>query len=655
MVLIAVSVLLFYLLFKLLLQSPKAENAEASVQALIFAICGTTLYLYAITEILSAFQALHRPSVFICWAAFALSGLLGVALALRPGNKAGRSLKTLKATLCVKPTAGNILAAIFSLFVLALSVYTITYNWDSMRYHLPRIMSWAQNKSVAHYFTNDVRRLSSPPLAEFFNLHEYLLTGSDRLFNVLQAATYLLNGYFVYKIAAFLKLEKCWRVVATLLYFSMPIAFAEAFTTQVDNFATLWLMFFVYECLQLAACRRLADEKLLYLRLFCVGLSGAFGYLTKPSVCIAMAFFAVGLVVVRIAKKDRFSVLALSLGTTVVPAALTVLPELLRNFETFNAYASGTTGARQLIGTLNPAYVFINFLKNIGFNLPTVQFGWLSNLIYKAVNKISTVLGVPLNHAAISEDGHPYVLPKVPDYGHDTANNPLIVWLFLAVTVIAVYFVVKKLKNREPNAQNGAVYYLVCSLLSFAGLMAVLRWERFETRYEIGFLALLCPYIVYFLQKICQNRAFLKNGAVAVVAVACVFSGVDQAFYHANLARRQNGQLAGYFTNNGGQCEVYAKLIDEVNAKGYKTLGLYIVRGQYSYPFWPMCPAVERIEDVAGGTPNESKKYDDEAFVPDCIVWVADLPENGEFQWHGVTYKKSFETNQCYLLCRSEN
>lgn len=651
MLFIILAVLLYFVFFKLLLRPLAAFGQESTVQALIFSLCGTTFYLYAVTEVLSAFLALGFWGVLGSWVVFVAAGLLGTVFAARRCKRLGEYPGLLRAVCPGRVTAGGVLAAIFALCVVALSIYTVTYNWDSMRYHLPRIMSWAQNKSVAHYFTNDVRRISSPPLAEFFNLHEYLLTGSDRLFNLLQAASYLLNGYFVYKIANRLGLQKSWCVVAVLLYFSMPIAFAEAFTTQVDHLATLWLMIFVYECLRLAACDRLKNEALLYVRLLCVGLSGAFGYLTKPSVCIAMAVFAVGLVAVRLKAKDKFSVLACSLGVTVVPAVLTVLPELLRNFATFNAYASGTTGARQLVGTLNPAYLLVNFFKNLAFTLPTVQFGWLSNLLYKGVNKVSALLKVPLNDPAISEDGHPYLLPKMPDYGHDTAVNPLIVWLFLAVCAVAVYFVIKKLKNRGPKAQRGSVYYLVCSFLAFVGLLTVLRWERFETRYELGFLTLLCPFIVCFLQKMFQNRAALKNGAVGALAVACLFSGIDQAYYHANLARKQSGQLAGYFTNNGGQCAVYSELINEINLKNYKSLGLYIARGQYSYPFWPMCPGVERIEDVAGNGYNETERYDDKAFVPDCIVWVADLPENGEFEWHGVTYQKSFEASNCYLLC----
>ena len=83
-----------------------------------------------------------------------------------------------------------------------MSLIMTPYNWDSMTYHLPRIAYWAQNRSVEHYATNCVRQVSSPVLAEFVNLHVYVLSrGHDWFFNLLQGMSYLTNAVLVGAIA----------------------------------------------------------------------------------------------------------------------------------------------------------------------------------------------------------------------------------------------------------------------------------------------------------------------------------------------------------------------------------------------------------------------------------------------------------------------
>lgn len=654
MLIICLAVLIYLVFFKSLISTKCVSEQNQNVEFLSFSLCGVTLFLYIITEILSLFKGLTFINLILCWGVFLAVGIVGIIFNIKKSDKAGKALIFNKAVF--KPSAEKVIVLLFCVIVLLISIFTVTYNWDSMRYHLPRIMSWADHKTVAHYFTNDIRRLSSPVLAEFFNLHEYIFTNSDKFFNLLQAIAFLIGGYYVKKISEQLNLEKCWQNISIILYYSMPIAFAESFSTQLDNFATLWLLIFVYECIKLCKCNKLQKEPLLYAKLVVIGLSGGFGYLTKPSVCIAMAVFAVGLVIVKIAKKEKFKTLLLCLVVTIIPAVLVVLPEVLRNFATFNSYASSSTGEKQLIGTRAPAYVFVNFLKNIGFNLPNNYFYGFSKLFKKAIVKISLLLNVDINNPAISENGEPYVLYNPPEYGHDTAINPIIVWLFIFTTLTAIVLIIKclvehRFKKAFKNINN---FYLICSFVSFLSLMAVLRWERFETRYEIGFLALLCPYIAYILKKAFGSRQSLKNGIIGIIAFVCIISSVEQIYYHSTVIHSQTNTLSGYFTANKSAYNKYKKLIDEINAKGYKNVGLYIIRGQYSYPFWTMCGNVEKIEDVDGtGKGNESLKYDDKSFVPDCIVWVADLPEGEKFVWHGKEYVKSFTADDCYILEKS--
>ena len=79
--------------------------------------------------------------------------------------------------------------------LVVISIKTVPYNWDSMTYHLPRIMHWIQNGSINHYSTNIVRQVTSPTFAEVSNMHIYLLSGETDLYvNLLQTFSFIQSG-----------------------------------------------------------------------------------------------------------------------------------------------------------------------------------------------------------------------------------------------------------------------------------------------------------------------------------------------------------------------------------------------------------------------------------------------------------------------------
>src|SRR5262249_40354994 len=59
-------------------------------------------------------------------------------------------------------------------------------TWDSMEYHMPRIVHWLQNRSVAFYATHGTRQLQMQPWAEYAILQLHALSGGDRLDNLVQ-------------------------------------------------------------------------------------------------------------------------------------------------------------------------------------------------------------------------------------------------------------------------------------------------------------------------------------------------------------------------------------------------------------------------------------------------------------------------------------
>src|SRR5208282_3647504 len=66
------------------------------------------------------------------------------------------------------------------------ALLSLPNTWDVMTYHLPRIVHWLQQGSLAFYPTQEVRQLISPPGAELCILQVHALSGADYLDNLPQ-------------------------------------------------------------------------------------------------------------------------------------------------------------------------------------------------------------------------------------------------------------------------------------------------------------------------------------------------------------------------------------------------------------------------------------------------------------------------------------
>lgn len=606
----------------------KRKNREnTGLSSYIEACCAWTFFLFAVTEGLSAVHGVRFLALFAVWGL--LDGGLLLVLVWQ-WRKCGLGLGSLRKSFCGKwrsfqkaPYYGVL--AVIGAAVVFLALVTTPNNWDSMTYHLPRIAYWAQNRSVEHYATNSIRQIASPALAEFVNLHVYILCrGHDELFNLLQAFSYLTGAVTVGAIAGRLGCDRKFRFLAALVYMAMPIAYAEALTTQVDNFATIWLLFFVYLLLDMADRKEKTSFDSDTVRRVCtMGLCVAWGYLAKPSVCIGMVFFAVWLLAACIARKDRIKDL-IRLALAALPfVALPLLPELMRNFKTFHAYASKGTGARQLVGTLQPSYLFVNFMKNFTFNLPTALIKDSEKFFIRFATKAAKILQVELNAESIAEDGLEYSMHGVNTYGCDTAVNPLVMWLL----IFCVLWAVVQIRKTDWKAlQNG---YLLTSVISFCVFCTVLRWEPFVSRYMVSYLALLCPMITSQIQMRTQQEKDrpLRHGLVGIIVFLGIMGAVSVTNFHYDIWAHQgaNNRPYGYFASRREPAAYYAALTDAVKAQHYQSVGIYLMKADdYEYPLWAMLDGC-RIEHIY--VENESAVYAKEDFVPDCIIWAGELPE----------------------------
>lgn len=632
--------LLLYLLF---------YTNERRVLATSKAIVIWTLILFSMTEILSCFQGIRFWPVLLSWIVVDITLLL---LLWRKKNGTVREMMKKAFSCRVLFEKKELLFFVALAGMLGLmALRTVPYNWDSQTYHLPRIMHWAQNGSVAHYATNIIRQISSPVLAEFVNLHIWILTGRDLLFNMLQCLSFLMGAVIIYDICQNLGAERITCFMGTMLYITMPIGFAEALTTQVDNYASLMFLIYVRILMEMTY-----DKKSLeYTRTDCgnvclLGLCAAWGYLIKPSVLFGMVVFAIWLLVVCVRRRDSWRIIGKLLLFAIPCFVLPLIPEFSRNYHTFHALASAGTGKRQLIGTLKPTYVFVNFLKNLAFNLPNFLWPGGSGLLEKLIAKVAVLLNVELNDVSISEDGRIFAMHSAGEYRHDMALNPLIVWMFLICMIIGciMYF-------RKKGGDRRKRGYCISAALSFLVFCALLRWEPFVSRYMISYLAALCPCIVLVVQKL-QRQIKNKAGKGIIfggIVALCMFHLVGMAWYHVDMCRSTKAGVrpVGYFASRGTY-HSYEALCGVIRENQYIQVGLLMTEDSYEYPIWQMLRGTaEKIEHV--NITNETAELQEREFHPDCIIsTVGGMDASQQLSVYGNNYQveEQFDDGLCLFV-----
>lgn len=620
-------ILALLLLFCILWMVYGQSSRKTLCTSYIAAVTVWTLFLFCVTELLSFFTLLSRAVLFAVWGAFDI--LLAALLLWQCRRKQIRLGRDIAAALAngldryrekkIPQILFDLIPVIIGAGVLFLAIVTVPYNYDSMTYHLPRIWFWAENQSAAYYATPSLRQLSSPVLAEYIGLHIYILAGkTDRLLNLVQTFSYLTGAAMVYAISCKIGCRRFFARLSVMIYMCVPILFAEALTTQVDDLSMMWLLFYVYMILDIAA----QDTHLCVSRknvglCMTVGLLVGFAYSTKPTVCVAMVIFAVYLLLVCLRRRDKMAEIV-KLALCAAPAVLLpILPGKLRNMAAFTAADVDMVGASQLVGTLSPNYLFMSFVKNLFFNMDIkLVWGFRKVLLFVA-DKLALLLHVDLDSKLISEGGAPYEIHAAGEYHHDMATSPLVVY----AAILALVFIL--CRRRLFTNNKLAKQYACMAAVSFAVFCTVVRWEGFVSRYMTGYLALLCPIVGIALQKI--EKKPVRASLAGILVLLNLTEAVNMFIYHGGYAVTCSGP-GGYIPWVDIR-QSYFQVVDTIQQNGYSEIGLCGTETSQVYPLLAMLrDTAGRMDYVFTDEPDEAQayadtlKYADTGWQPDCVV-----------------------------------
>lgn len=453
-------------------------------------------------------------------------------------------------------------------------------NWDSLCYHLPKVMHWASSGSVSFFPTPDSRQNFMAPLAEYTILHIYLLSGSDCFFFLVQWVSFFVFGLSSCLMTVYLGGSHRLGLISMLLCLSLPMAILQGSSTQNDlvlasfvcSFATFMMRGSIdvknggYLWASIAMGLALMTKGTGYV--YCAALGSVWGvwgiWNRRHRMRAALGYAA-------------------SLAMVAVLALLMNAGHYSRNIRTYGHPLSNEAESTQnkdiSIESMRDNAVR-NILIQLGGPFPSI------NSRLEAFGR--HVLGDRVEHPSTTFPGIDF---RVMGIRHeDLAGNPIHTALAL------IFFVpcfVYGLRKRQSTWVVFAVSWIGMGLL----LCLMLRWQMWGSRLHLPVFGVMIPWFVYLMFQMQEGFRFWKSivrwvgiGAVAACwayAMPFAFGNGTRSLVSMEWKHNDRQDLYGWPLSRVGPSMLsdvrYA--VKLCRTSGQKQVGLWM-KPDIEYLYW---------------------------------------------------------------------
>ncbi len=609
------------------------------------AVTGFLFIVWFLTEALS-FKRLITPTVVVgAWIAISVILLvLCVFLFSRRKTPADDSDLIDLSSFSIYEKILMVVIAAVVIMVGIESFLVVPNNWDSMTYHLPRIMHWVQNRSVSYYFTSEYRQNCSPAFAEYILMHVYLLSFSkDTYFNLLQFFSYIFTLTGIYFACERIIKRRIFRLFAVLLFACAPIAMAEATTTQVDLVSAAIFIVFLNLILYLYQAEKLNISRMNISVIICISLCIGFEFLTKNSVCIAMACVLAALLIRCIRRRDRVLHLICYVAMAMILVLAVCCLNFYRNLTWYGDILAGSYFTGISTGTFDPRYVSLNLYKNFALLLSNkVLKGFLATVGYG----LAKLFGADLDADSISFSKGTMFSKTLPaGYHHDTANVTVIAVL---AVVAFILWIVRLSGRRSKTLENGGKSkrrfrendgIVISMMIGSILMMMITRYQTWGVRLFMVPIVMTVIFIAYeadqFIMadhKGCPKAALTAGFIILLIAVLYPAVKTLSAQDYSSPATLSDSKerYYKYFTNRMDVADDYFGACTFINDNHYDSVGLMMGGDCYEYPIWAGINRKAIIDCI-----DESG---DHAYRPDCILSSYLIAGSEEYDLMGEKY-----------------
>lgn len=615
------------LLLLILIRYNTVDNIRESIlkTALLF-----STFIVFITEFLSYFKSLNLISLKIGWG---ILTLLLFCLLFKNRKETWRILIQ-KGNSIIK--AFRVLYFYEKLVLLLISVCTLLIfyqgiiyppnNWDSLTYHMSRIMFWIGNESISHFPTHILRHLYQPPFAEYFILNLNLLSGNDLFSNSVQLQFLVLTLFSIYSILSYYNVGRFYKILALLFAVTIPSVELQASTTKNDIVCAFFVITALFYCLK-------TFHNSNYKNFIFLGLSVGLAMLTKGTSYVFLApillVFAV-FILHKLYKTKNVTLLPKSVLCMVLVIVLNV-GHFTRNYAIdHNILNIDKAEGKMYSNDEMDRYLFFsNFLKNVGLHCGYPITEEADQYIKDIHYDFEIFIDSPLtNYFSMPYHG-------AEDSTHEdlVSNTAHILLIALASAIILLFGFFRFRKNRS------ILLLLLVIILQIALFIGYLKWQPWHTRLHIP-IFLLSTCLIFLAINVCKYFKWIVILYTPVILFSFWFYFINNSLRpiissedFTKAINLNDTRYKKYFSNRLQVYPEYQQIATLLKENNPKKVGLIL--SDWEYPLFADSYNVKKELRAINVTNITNKIIQD---TDNITIIVSDKDKKEYIQYQGKKY-----------------
>jgi 4-amino-4-deoxy-L-arabinose transferase-like glycosyltransferase len=456
-------------------------------------LAASVVWGVTIVALVEALSGPHLLTAQVVGAVWVLIDLVLVALLM---SSAGLLVSSLRLIWGIAMAQGSRLGygavGLFISMVIGLTALMSAPNVaDALDYHLPRVVHWIWNGSVAFYPTYETRQLHMAPWSEYAILQVHLLSGGDVLDNLVQWACFVGCAVAVSKVAAYLGAAPVGQWLSGVIALTIPEGVLQASSATNDCCLAFWLVVAARYLFAFARSGSPVDA---------VGLGAAAGLaiLTKGTALVFGGPLVVALLPALPKSPSRWRSARATPLVFLVAVAINA-PQFSRNWDLYGNPLGPETeeifgGSKYTNDRFGIDVLTSNILRNAALHLGTPS-DRLTFVADQVVQQLVRLSGSDPNDPATTWAGTSFQVPAAA-LREELAGNPVHLALACAASVLAL----RELARVRRNAQLW-VFYACGTCLAFLTFAALFKWQPWNTRLHLPLFELWAPVFALLLSR----------------------------------------------------------------------------------------------------------------------------------------------------------